>query len=325
MLRTSSYLAIALGLAAIGSAVIPAAAFSSQVFVGANPNIARQFHPATASATVQSSREASHIFNPSSPQPPIKIAGSSGMSPGAQIAQKGAAGASTTTKTAQVPISELPKDPVGSSKTTKTAQIPVSELPKAPAGTSTTVKTAQENCATNPKLCGPSLPPPPPIPHCEAMPSCPNPPPPPKPPHGKDDDDDNHHGPVVIFAPQLPVQVPVAVPVAVPPHMATATSSVAAAQPMPVITPHCVTTGNIPPLAAGIDQLLPTAQLSEADTTKVTELRQIIQVLSTDGKAAAARDVEEVAMNLLGYQKVWLRCGLGTFDWEQVADAGQHK
>lgn len=88
-------------------------------------------------------------------------------------------------------------------------------------------------------------------------------------------------------------------------------------------------TGNIPPLAAGIDELLPTARLSEADMTKVTELRQMIQVLSTAGKVGAARDVEEVAMNLLGYQKVWLRCGLGTFDWEkqQVAstDAGQQK
>ncbi len=73
---------------------------------------------------------------------------------------------------------------------------------------------------------------------------------------------------------------------------------------------------------------MPTAQLSEADMAKVTELRQMIQVLSTDGKASAARDVEEIAMNVLGYQKVWLRCGLGTFDWEKQvasADAVQQK
>ena len=80
-----------------------------------------------------------------------------------------------------------------------------------------------------------------------------------------------------------------------------------------------MTPADIPALAAGIDQLLPTAQLSEADMSKVTELRQMIQVLATGGKLAAARDVEEVAMNVLGYQKVWLRCGVGTFDWEQQA------
>ena len=135
-------------------------------------------------------------------------------------------------------------------------------------------------------------------------------------------------GPVVILVPQAPVQVPVAVPVAVPVRVATGTSSVVAAQARPSITPQCGATANIPALAAGIDELLPTAQLSEADMTKVTELRQMIQVLSTGGKAVAARDVEEIAMNVLGYQKIWLRCGLGTFDWEQQVastDAGQQK
>src|ERR1019366_1555916 len=117
-------------------------------------------------------------------------------------------------------------------------------------------------------------------------------------------------GPVVILVPQAPVQVPVAVPVAVPVRVATGTSSVVAAQARPSITPQCGAAANIPALAAGIDELLPTAQLSEADMTKVTELRQMIQVLSADGKVPAARDVEEIAMNLLGYQKVWLRCGL---------------
>ena len=88
------------------------------------------------------------------------------------------------------------------------------------------------------------------------------------------------------------------------------------AQAQPVAIPQCGAAANIPPLAAGIDRLLPTAQLSEADMSKVTELRKMIQVMSADGKVAAARDIEEVAMKLLGYQKVWLRCGLGTFDWE---------
>jgi hypothetical protein len=89
-----------------------------------------------------------------------------------------------------------------------------------------------------------------------------------------------------------------------------------AAQAQPVITPQCGTAADIPPLAAGIDRLLPTAQLSEADRSEVTELRKRIQEMSTDGKVSAARDIEEAAMKRLGYQKVWLRCGLGTFNWE---------
>jgi hypothetical protein len=51
---------------------------------------------------------------------------------------------------------------------------------------------------------------------------------------------------------------------------------------------------------------------------QVVELRQTIQLLATDGKVPAARDAEEIAMNILGYQKVWLRCGQGTFDWEPL-------
>ncbi|MCC8982149.1 hypothetical protein, partial [Bradyrhizobium acaciae] len=135
-------------------------------------------------------------------------------------------------------------------------------------------------------------------------------------------------GPVVLVLPQVPVRVPVAVPVTVPystPARVTAgnASSGATTQAQPVITPHCMTAADNPALAAGIDQLLPTAQLSDVDMSKVTELRQTIQLLATDGKEAAARDVEEVAMNILGYQKVWLRCGAGTFDWEkQVASTG---
>jgi hypothetical protein len=57
--------------------------------------------------------------------------------------------------------------------------------------------------------------------------------------------------------------------------------------------------------------------------TQVTQLRQTIQVLATDGKVPAARDVEEIAMNMLGYQKVWLRCGQGVFDWEPLPAATQ--
>ena len=127
------------------------------------------------------------------------------------------------------------------------------------------------------------------------------------------------------MVPPLPVQVPGRVPVAVPygtpAHAVTgsAFSSAATAPAQPVVTPACTTAADIPALGAAIDQLLPSAQLSEADMSKVTELRQLIQVLATDGKVAAARDVEEDAMNRLGYLKIWLRCGLGTFEWQKQA------
>jgi hypothetical protein len=75
----------------------------------------------------------------------------------------------------------------------------------------------------------------------------------------------------------------------------------------------------IPRLAAIIDELLPMAQLSAIDLTKITVLRELIQDLSVNGKEGSARDVEEVAMSLLGYEKLWLRCGLGTFNWIKQA------
>ena len=139
-----------------------------------------------------------------------------------------------------------------------------------------------------------------------------------------DDDDDKHRHPVVVVLPQLPVQVPVAVPYA-PARIATGSgsTSTATARPQPVVTPACTTAADIPALGAAIDQLLPTVQLSDADMSKITELRQLIQMLATDGKVAAARDVEEDAMNRLGYQKVWLRCGLGTFEWQKQAATTQ--
>jgi hypothetical protein len=186
-------------------------------------------------------------------------------------------------------------------------------------------------------LPGPSkLPPPHWPPTCEALPSCKVKGP--FPPGGSDGGQTGGKsggGPVVILAPQVPVP---AVPYGVLPRVTSAPSYVAAVQPRPAIASQpiasqpiasqCGAAGSIPALGAGIDQLLPNAQLSEADMSKVTEFRQLIGVLSSDGKVAAARDVEEIAMNILGYQKVWLRCGPGTFDWEkQVAstDAVQQK
>jgi len=278
MLRTSTFLAIALSATAICSATVPAAAFPLKLSSAA-PVLTRP----------QVSEEVSHI--------PAKVVDAPHTIPAAP----------------------------GMSSVNKKVMIP------AP-GISSVQKNAQDSCATNPKLCPtPPLPPIPHVPHCEAMSGellkrClmgtkPDPDP--------DDDGDHHHHPVVIFVPQAPVQVPVGVPVAVPSSMparlatGSGTSSVATAPAQPVVTPACVTAADIPALGAAIDQLLPTAQLSDADMSKITELRQLIQILATDGKVAAARDVEEDAMNRLGYQKVWLRCGLGTFEWEKQAAATQ--
>lgn len=188
-------------------------------------------------------------------------------------------------------------------------------LPKTPAGERTSVGNLREPL---PQVPTPPIPHGPPIPHCEAMPlwKClgrPNP----NPDGGQTGGNSNHpSGPIVIVTP--PVRVPVYVPgpYVTSPRVVTGVSSAPAARPQPVITPTCMTAADIPALAAGIDQLLPNAQLSEAGLKQVTELRQTIQLLATDGKVPAARDTEEIAMNILGYQKVWLRCGQGTFDWE---------
>lgn len=93
-------------------------------------------------------------------------------------------------------------------------------------------------------------------------------------------------------------------------------SGPAIAQTRPAIsTQGCGSAAHIPALGAAIDELLPTARLSAADTTKVTVMRELIQQLAANGKEGSARDVEEAAMDLLGYTKLWLRCGVGTFNW----------
>jgi hypothetical protein len=119
-------------------------------------------------------------------------------------------------------------------------------------------------------------------------------------------------GPVVIVDPAVPIEVPVVIGTTVVPGPAVA-------QTAPVI-PHC-TTGAIPQLAIMIDQLLPAAQLAQADLDKVTVLRATITDLAQAGNEQAARAVEEEAMNILGYGKVWLRCGQGTFLWEKLPPA----
>jgi hypothetical protein len=71
----------------------------------------------------------------------------------------------------------------------------------------------------------------------------------------------------------------------------------------------------IPPLAADIDSQLPQAKLPQADREKVAALRERIRELTATGNEADARKAEEEAMRILGYRKIWLRCGRGTFQW----------
>ena len=75
---------------------------------------------------------------------------------------------------------------------------------------------------------------------------------------------------------------------------------------------------SIPPLAALIDSELPQATLTEADHQKLVALRDQIRTLADAGKERSARQVEEQAMQILGYKKFWLRCGPGTFMWGKL-------
>jgi len=252
---------------------------SSQVFGGVSPHIAGQLHALTS---VQASQDAVHVLAPKKPTPPAP-----------EVPMKIPPGQAKNSlgDRAEIPVSKLP---VGS-PTMKQPEIPVSELPPPPYKPGPGVDNV---CPLNPYKC------------------------PPKQPKKDDDDSDKGHGPIVIVTPPVAVPVPVAVPADVPVHMATASNAGVAAQARPAVTaqpapPQCQVYA-IPALAAGIDELLPNAQLSKDDRAKVTELRQTIDDLAAVGKVAAARNVEEVAMFYLGYQKIWLQCGLGTFAWAPV-------
>jgi len=74
----------------------------------------------------------------------------------------------------------------------------------------------------------------------------------------------------------------------------------------------------IPRLGSGIDDLLPQAKLADADLTKVKELRDRMGALAAAGHEKDARKSEEEAMRLLGFEKAWLKCEEGTFEWMKI-------
>jgi hypothetical protein len=76
-----------------------------------------------------------------------------------------------------------------------------------------------------------------------------------------------------------------------------------------------------PPVAAAIDRLLPASKLPEVEIEKIKALRAQIAELMAAGKEQMAREVEKQAMHMLGYSKVFLKCGPGTFSWMKVKSA----
>jgi len=75
----------------------------------------------------------------------------------------------------------------------------------------------------------------------------------------------------------------------------------------------------IPPLAAALDDLLPQVPLAPAEREAVTALRAQVGELAANGQEGAAREVEEQAMRILGFSKLWLACGPGTFVWAKFS------
>ena len=75
----------------------------------------------------------------------------------------------------------------------------------------------------------------------------------------------------------------------------------------------------VPALAGVFDEELPNANLSQDDMTKAKALRQEITRLKARKKMEQARSVEVEAMKILGYKKVMLKCGRGTFGWTKAA------
>jgi hypothetical protein len=119
----------------------------------------------------------------------------------------------------------------------------------------------------------------------------------------------------VATASDVSVEAP-AVPVA------GGTAAAVTSQPVAQQSAVCGPT-RIPRLAAALDEIMPTAQLAAADLETVKTLRIAIADLAAAGKYVPARAVEEQAMRMLGYGKLWFRCGEGSFTWTKQVAAAQ--
>jgi hypothetical protein len=70
-----------------------------------------------------------------------------------------------------------------------------------------------------------------------------------------------------------------------------------------------------PSLASRLDDLLARTTLSAVELARLAKLRSEIARLADGGQMKKAREIEEQAMRILGYRKLWLKCGDGTFAW----------
>ncbi len=75
--------------------------------------------------------------------------------------------------------------------------------------------------------------------------------------------------------------------------------------------------GDIPALGAAIDRLMATGDAQKAYPDIEAERARIAH-LGRSGENAQARRLEEDAMRALGFEKLWLRCGEGTFMWIRI-------
>ena len=103
--------------------------------------------------------------------------------------------------------------------------------------------------------------------------------------------------------------------------VATAMLSTLAAAPAVACGPGGSTRGGMasePPLAVVLDAELTTAKLADADMATLKSMRAQITSLEAKKKTAAAREVEEKAMLMLGYRKPWTACGPGSFLWMKL-------
>ena len=74
----------------------------------------------------------------------------------------------------------------------------------------------------------------------------------------------------------------------------------------------------VPPLADPLERLIGQAILTQADLARVNDLRTRLKAQAAAGDSVSAREIEEQVMRMLGYEKVYLRCGPGSFRWNKL-------